>query len=82
MLLTNVRIILIKLAFGENNPSWNFRIVGDNQIYSQAGGKEGTTNYAGLVVRSLRWPGATCVYKVHIIFLIQLEQRICQYLHR
>ncbi len=62
----NVSFDLIILAFGENNPSWNFRIIGDNQIYSQPAGKEGTTNYAALVVRSLRWPGANCVFKVKI----------------
>lgn len=43
--------------------SFVVKLVGDTQQYSQLPPKEGTTSYATLVVRSLRWPGAVTVAK-------------------
>jgi hypothetical protein len=56
--------LFINIVWAENRPAWYIRIFGDNQTYTQPQGKEGTTNYASIVVRNLRWPGSTCVYKV------------------
>lgn len=43
--------------------SFVVRLAGDTQQYNQLPPKEGTTSYATLVVKSLRWPGAVTVAK-------------------
>lgn len=48
---------------GSETASWVSKIVGDQQTYNQAGGKEGTVTYAVNVIKSLRWPGAITVQK-------------------
>ena len=60
----NVKIFIYYLAFGENKPAWNFRIIGDTQVYNQLPPKDGTISYSALVIKSLRWPGYITVFKV------------------
>lgn len=47
----------------ETLKSFVVKLVGDTQQYNQLPPKEGTTSYATLVIRSLRWPGAVTVAK-------------------
>jgi len=50
-------------ATPEEEKSFVVKLVGDTQQYTQLAPKEGTTSYATLVIRSLRWPGAVTVAK-------------------
>lgn len=43
--------------------AWLKKVVGDQQQYNLLPPKEGTTTYAVLVLKSLRWPGAITVSK-------------------
>lgn len=52
------------LALAPERPSWNIRIMGDTQQFSQLPPKEGMTNYTCLAIRSLRWPGTITAFKV------------------
>jgi hypothetical protein len=45
-------------------PSWSVKTVGDTQLYNQLPPKEGTTTYATVVIKSLRWPGSITVSQV------------------
>lgn len=44
--------------------NWQIRTYGDEQAYARPPGKEGTTSYAVIALRSFKWPGAITVYQV------------------
>lgn len=39
-------------------------MVGDNQVFGPAPGKETNSQYSAWVLKNLRWPGSLTVYKV------------------
>lgn len=50
-------------ATKEEDKAWIAKLVGDTQQYNKLKADEGTTSYATLVLRSIRWPGAVTVSK-------------------
>jgi len=56
---------------------WKIKTVGDTMQYQKEGNN---ITYGTVVLTNTRWPGATTVWKVFFIFI--LEWRICKYLCR
>jgi len=62
--------------------AWTTKVVGDDQPYNQLPPREGTDNYAVLIVQNLRWPGAVTVVKVSPINRTAIERQIRERLRR
>ena len=57
-------IKILKIEFTGYETAWQIRTYGDEQAYAKPPGKEGTTSYSVIALRSLKWPGAITVYQV------------------
>ena len=48
---------------GQESPAWISKVVGDTQLYSDAGAEGEPISYAVNVIKSVRWPGSVTVSK-------------------
>jgi hypothetical protein len=47
----------------ENEKYWKFRVIGDQMQYNLPTGN-GNTTYASVLIKNVKWPGFSCVWKV------------------